>query len=317
MIQKYKGCLLGLAVGDALGAAVEFLSLKEIRRLYGNEGIKNFDRWQSFKTGSYTDDTQLTLATARGLIKALASKPRGDRVDPTDHVYSQYKAWYTKQNKRFHRRSPGYTCLSALSKGVKGAVSYKINNSKGCGGVMRTAPVGLAYPEKDTFLWGAECAALTHGHPTGYLTAGFLSLLIYYLRHGNPLNSALSSCIKTLKKHEGYEETLHKIEYVLKPPALRGVAEKVISGIGEGFLAEEALAIAIYCARKYPDDFAMAVRASVNHSGDSDSTGCITGAIMGTKLGVGAIPTEWLERLENASGIEAVAKRLYDLRPEK
>ncbi|MBN1273643.1 MAG: ADP-ribosylglycohydrolase family protein [Candidatus Aminicenantes bacterium] len=317
MFQKYKGCLIGLAVGDALGAAVEFLSLNEIHSIYGKKGITSFDRWRSFKTGSYTDDTQLSLATARGLIKALASKEKKEEIKIEEHVYSQYLHWFKSQTIHFHRRSPGHTCLSSLSKGIRGSMKHKINNSKGCGGVMRVAPVGLVFSEEDTFFWGAECASMTHGHPTGYLTAGFLSLLIYYLRKGERMESALSVCLKNLKKYEGHEETLHKIEYVLEPPGFRGDVDKIISNIGEGFLAEEALAIAIFCAQQFPDDFAMAVRASVNHSGDSDSTGCITGALMGTKLGAEAIPRDWLNRLENASGIEAVARRLFDLSLEE
>jgi len=69
-MNKYKGCLLGLAVGDALGESVEFLSDTEIKNKYGEDGIQDLDEWRGFELASYTDDTQMALATAAGCIEA-------------------------------------------------------------------------------------------------------------------------------------------------------------------------------------------------------------------------------------------------------
>jgi ADP-ribosylglycohydrolase len=70
MIRKYQGCLLGLTIGDALGAPAEFLSLPEIKKKCGRDGITDFHAWRSFQPGSYTDDTQMSLATAVGCLRA-------------------------------------------------------------------------------------------------------------------------------------------------------------------------------------------------------------------------------------------------------
>ena len=78
----YLGCLFGLAIGDALGAPVEFLRLPQIKALYGEKGIADFDSWSGFKLGFYTDDTQMSLATARGCIKAYQSQKAGKLFDP-------------------------------------------------------------------------------------------------------------------------------------------------------------------------------------------------------------------------------------------
>ena len=86
---------------------------------------------------------------------------------------------------------------------------------------------------------------------------------------------------------------------------------KNIQSLGEGWVAEETLAIAVYCAVKYADDFARGVCASVNHGGDSDSTGAVTGDILGAALGIDAIPKKYTEPLELCGVIEEIANDLY------
>jgi hypothetical protein len=114
MLNKYKGCLLGLAVGDALGAAVEFMSSSEIKNKYGEGGIQDFDEWGRFRAGSYTDDTQMVLATAKGCINAADEWKTDGVFEPTPYVYGEYLDWLETQNDPFERRAPGNTCLSAL-----------------------------------------------------------------------------------------------------------------------------------------------------------------------------------------------------------
>lgn len=89
MLNKYKGCLLGLAVGDALGAAVEFMSYAEIKRKYVEDGIQDFDGWGGFEAGSYTDYTQMALATAIRCIEDLAEKMyRIFKEQPSESILS-------------------------------------------------------------------------------------------------------------------------------------------------------------------------------------------------------------------------------------
>ena len=85
-----------------------------------------------------------------------------------------------------------------------------------------------------------------------------------------------------------------------------------IREIGQGWVAEETLAIAVYCALKYSDDFEKAIIASVNHSGDSDSTGSVTGNILGAYLGMSAIPQKYLDKLELKDVITEIADDLYN-----
>ncbi len=163
-LSRYRGCLLGGAVGDALGASVEFLSLSEIRARFGAAGLRDYAPAYG-RIGAITDDTQMTLFTAEGLLRAHNRGIQKGIVHTPTVVYHAYLRWLETQGETpaypfpdvrggwllglpelFSRRAPGNTCLASLRGGQVGAVGQPINASKGCGGVMRAAPVGLAFP---------------------------------------------------------------------------------------------------------------------------------------------------------------------------
>lgn len=305
--------MLGVAVGDALGAAVEFLTFDEIKRSFGPNGISDFHPYRGFAAGSYTDDTQMTLATAKGCIQTLRARSEGRECDPVRIVNDCYIEWLETQSDPAQRRGPGMTCLSALQNGEMGTIQKPINDSKGCGGVMRVAPVGLAFSPDEAFRLAAEFAAITHGHPSGYLTAGFLAELVSRIINGRQLTEAIELCKGNLVDWAGHEETL---EIVQLAQSLAGTGERpehAIPKIGQGWVGEEALAIALFCALKFPTDFKAAVLASVNHSGDSDSTGAICGAILGALLGVEAIPDRWIAGVENLEAVQRAATDILEL----
>ena len=179
---------------------------------------------------------------------------------------------------------------------------------------MRVAPIGLAFLASDpqgAFQIGAESAALTHGHPSGYLTAGFLSEMIAHICGGSSLDEAIDRSIERLVRYEGHDETLAKVEQARRLAASGMDVEQSIEKLGAGWVGEEALAIAIFCALKFPDDWRAGTLAAVNHSGDSDSTGSICGAMLGTSLGLQAIPPEWVRTVENAADIMKIADDMY------
>lgn len=309
-LASYEGCLFGVGVGDALGAPVEFRTLGEIRRRFGDAGVTRLHGWGRFPPGYYTDDMQMTLATARGLLRAAAEQQSGVVFSPIEAVYEEYTAWYKLQSDERMNRAPGTTCLSALASGRKGTIDHPINDSKGCGGVMRTTPVGLALPAGPAFRIGAECAALTHGHPSGYLPAGVLSALVAGVLAGRTLDVAIDDSVGLLIAFEGHEETLEFIERAREEAASGKTVEELRPKLSSGWTGESALAIALYCSLKYADDWSAGTLAAVNHSGDSDSTGSITGGILGTLLGIEAIPREWVSAIEDASLVAQTARRM-------
>ncbi|MEP7311489.1 MAG: ADP-ribosylglycohydrolase family protein [Pseudomonadota bacterium] len=337
---RYRGCLLGGAVGDALGAPVEFLSREEIRRRFGARGISDYVPAYG-RLGSITDDTQMTLFTAEGLMRGLVRQAWRGMASPEVMVGAAYLRWLHTQGEKpstrheamldgwmmfhrelFHRRAPGNTCLEALcAKESAGCAAH--NDSKGCGGVMRVAPVGLftlaqhgsPVPLQD-FDWGCSFSRLTHGHPSGILPGGVFAVLVGMLAGGGALDEALGVAIGLLKERPSHAETLTALERARESAASGMDAVRAIDALGQGWVAEEALAISVYCAL-VSRSFEAGVLLAVNHSGDSDSTGAITGNLLGAALGIDAIPDRWLAPLELREVITQVADDLHDLRTSR
>ena len=333
--ERILGCLLGGAVGDALGAPVEFLTLEGIHERFGPEGVTDYEVAYG-RPGAITDDTQLTLFTAEGFLRAqnrytqtgyckprvvmhraylrwlhTQGVPEEELVDP--ELGSPLDGWLVGVRELHASRAPGNTCLRALQNWkAQGLGEPAENRSKGCGGLMRVAPAGLF--ATDPFRFGCEAAALTHGHPTGLLAAGAFALVLSELLLGRSVETAVRTALWMTRGAKDGEETADAIERALQLAGEAGADDggpspEAIARLGEGWVAEEALAIALYCALTAPD-FRSGVLAAVNQEGDSDSTGALTGALLGTSLGVGAVPQPWLDGLEGREVIAAVAEDL-------
>lgn len=327
-LRRFRGCLLGGAVGDALGAPLEFLSSGEIRQRFGPAGAGGYVPAYG-RRGAITDDTQMTLFTAEGLIRAANRSADHGICNPTGVIARAYQRWLATQEPGavpwdpefpagpsgwlaeqpflHHRRAPGATCVSSLLSGRMGSSDRPTNDSKGCGGVMRVAPIGLV--AEDPFGLAVAAAALTHGHPTGYLAAGALALVIAELSHGASVPEAVEAARDRVARHHDGGEVEGALATAIEA-AQRGPDPDVLTSLGEGWVAEEALAISVYAAL-VATDFPAGVLLAVNHGGDSDSTGAITGNILGTALGVDAIPTTLLVDLEGRDVIDWVARDLH------
>jgi ADP-ribosylglycohydrolase len=324
---RYTGCLLGGAVGDALGAPIEFMRIDEIRHRFGENGLTDYVEAYGRK-GAITDDTQMALFTAEGILRAFCRGNLRGICHPPSVVHHAYIRWLTTQGERsgshldqeksgwlihipalHSRRAPGNSCLSALRSGRMGTIKEPINDSKGCGGVMRIAPIGLMYEDPEqAFDMGCEVAAITHGHPTGYLAAGTLAAIISMIVSGGPLKDSVLQSLGILRTKRNHEEALQVCERALEMVQKAGQpSPEKIESLGAGWIAEEALGIALYCSLVSEHDFGRAVLLSVNHSGDSDSTGAITGNMLGAFHGKGAIPKKWLTDLEMREIIEELA----------
>ncbi len=194
-----------------------------------------------------------------------------------------------------------------------GTLSDPINHSRGCGGVMRIAPCAV-FP--NAFELGCRIAAITHGHPGGYISAGALADLLQKLYYGQSLPDAVNDLIEELDEIENAESTRDALQHAVDLAAEGRPCAPTVKELGEGWVGEEALAIAVYSALSFPTDYAQAVRLAVNHDGDSDSTGSICGQIMGMLLGAGAIPVAWRDGVELCNVIRAYAIRLSTIPQE-
>ena len=333
------GSLIGGAAGDALGYAVEFFCEDQIFRSFGPNGITQYV--VNDGAARISDDTQMTLFTANGLLLAAASAEDQRNMDRyLQGIAYAYRQWYRTQMygpSKAHStasdcwlmekpglyvaRAPGNTCMSAIALGCHGSIDHPINHSKGCGGVMRVAPIGLLFPWNehsvlDVDRLGAATAALTHGHEMGYIPAAMLVHMIQMLSHG-VVDSIYEATTKAMDAMQTlFPHAVHLPAFLKLMQCALHLAESKISDLdaihqlGEGWVGDEALAIAVYCAVKYADDFDRALIASVNHQGDSDSTGAITGNILGARLGLDGIPQKYIENLELLDVITQIGEDL-------
>ena len=338
---KIRGCLIGGAAGDALGYAVEFIELEEIRSRYSPTGITSYNLDNELGKAIISDDTQMTLFTAYGiLVGATRGKMRGISASLESYIYRAYLKWLQsqtgKRNENDERRPnwlleipelcvprhPGTTCIHALHSGKMGTIEEPINDSKGCGGVMRVAPVAL-YFKGNSFdpLDGARAAAITHGHPLGYIPAtAFVTILhrIVYggCTFGDTLYDIVDECCDFLQQlyaeNKYINELLDKINLAKELSRNDKSDAENIHRIGGGWTGDDALAIALYCSLKYYNDFSAAIIAAVNHDGDSDSTGSITGNIVGAHIGYENIPAKWKQNLQLHDLILEIADDLFN-----
>lgn len=321
-----RGSLMAGAAGDALGYEVEFISRSSIISRFGENGITKFALDNSGKA-LISDDTQMTLFTANGLLMGLTrGYMRGIGGRPEKYVDRAILDWYYTQTdmKRdrlidgWHstwlrdllelaqRRAPGNTCLSACESLLRN--EEVTNNSKGCGGIMRVSPMALlnagyvsrnegGYSIEELAEAGGEIAECTHRHPLGFLPASLLTVLLYKLVLMSPkqvreeIDSIVEDTINILDriykgKYESDKQYLKELSNKAVQLAHSNISDaEAIRQLGEGWVAEETWAIALFCAIRHINSVEDAIIAAVNHNGDSDSTGSVCGNIMGAIYG--------------------------------
>jgi ADP-ribosylglycohydrolase len=328
-MSNVKGSLFGLAFGDALGAPTEFLPYDEVMRRYGPRGPRELPT-----PALVTDDTQMTLAVADALISAMELPPlTPERLEP--RIRGRFLYWWDSPE---NDRAPGHTCMEACAAMARGVPwrQATIEGSKGCGANMRVAPVGLAPGLTDAQRAGAAQlqAAMTHGHPTGLAASELTAFSVYWLSAGLPIPALPAA----LREHCDAQRSIYHEEWLgdlWKRPggtdpaafiargwdecraALNGLEDAVrhvgadadpCSVMGAGWVAEEALATAVYCLLLFPDDPVSAVARAAASSGDSDSIASLTGGFAGAALGASAWPDEWFDRIEYSAELMRISK---------
>ena len=299
--EKVLDVLVAGAVGDAFGYVIEFDRWSDIVSRYGEGGFT----WAKFTNQTdwqVSDDTQMTLFALEALLASTPSEPKALALN----LAQKFKAWYFTQSgsspwnvptelamhskllKRaelYVRQAPGLTCLSALGSKTPGTIDSPINDSKGCGGVMRAAPAGMmGWSIKEAFEVGCIQAAITHGHADGYLSAGWMAALVAYAFKrpagkdilGWPtviqnIHQEVLPYIGTLPDaaREAYVAMRNRL---LVASQLRDVyPSQLPRTLGEGWVGDEALYVALYAVAS-AKTWDEALWVSANHDGDSDST---------------------------------------------
>ncbi len=336
-VARIRAVLLLGAVGDALGYPIEFDNGAKIDERRGMpDSILRGSRYPAF----VSDDTQMTFFSVEGLVRWHVARREDAQVPMTPFLLGAYQRWYGTQrivppstgpqtpitkgklfaDARLHvRRAPGNTCLSALSQSftrAPGTVDAPINDSKGCGAVMRAAPFGLAgRTREEAFRTARDAGALTHGHVSGYLSAAYLAALVFDLVRNEPLATAMKAADALLAWERGAAETLAAVAQARELAAKGMPSRAAIEAYGGGWVGEEALAIGLACALADTNDRARSTRetlwTAVAHDGDSDSTGSIAGNLLGARVdGIGDAAA-WAAEVEMVDLVDALSADLY------
>lgn len=327
------GCLLGGAIGDAFGAPIKFMNYDKIIATYGEGGLKQLVVQEDTGKAMITDDTQLTLFTAEGLLRSITRCHQKNlertKRDTTIVVFRSYLRWlYTqglttpnwskeaydgwliKVKNLYHYREPGVTCLTALGKGIMGTIAKPTNSSKRCGTVIRVAPVGLVEDEDTVFDVGCSTGAITHGHATAYLASGALATMIYYIIEGLEIKDAALHALQKLETHEGHEEVSDSIKLALQFAEEGEATLEKLQAFGDGFMANDAVGMGLYAALTHTEHFKEAIMFAMNQSGNSNSAAAIAGNLVGAYLGKDGIDEELISGIELSKEIEQVGKDL-------
>ncbi|MFC4145614.1 ADP-ribosylglycohydrolase family protein [Micromonospora mangrovi] len=323
--RRAAGSLFGLAYGDALGKPTEFLTVAEIVRRYGPTGPRELVGDPAL----VTDDTQMALAVAWALHDAPAYSP--EAVEPL--LRQRFVAWSVSPD---NNRAPGMTCLRACAELALGTrwQAATVAGSKGCGANMRVTPVGLLDVDLDTLAGLAQLqAGLTHGHPTGLAASELTAYAVRLLRDGAA--PAELPGLLTARAHEqrgvyrgdwlgdlwqrpgvstpaefiarGWDECLHALGRLDAALHRGDDGGDPCRHTGEGWIAEEALATALLCVLRHPDDPVGALARGATTAGDSDSIAALAGAFVGAAHGMAAWPAGWAARIEYADQLTALA----------
>ncbi|OIV38316.1 hypothetical protein BIV57_06545 [Mangrovactinospora gilvigrisea] len=331
-----EGTLFGLAIGDALGYPTEFSDIAALDGRYGSWRQLPFPV-RSSGTALVSDDTQMTLAYGDALRDLLAG---GGPLDPARHadaVRTRFVRWLHDPE---NNRAPGNTCLHACAGLERGGPwqQSSVLGSKGCGANMRVAPIALVPGLSDDDRAGAaqQQAALTHGHPTAIAATELTAAAIRDLADGIAPQGLVDRLVERATRQRsvyragwlgdlaeragaadgpsfmapGWDEclaVLGRVRAHTDGSAPRDEETDPCALIGAGWIAEEALATALYCFLLFPDDPAAAVRRAAHSSGDSDSIAALAGAFAGARHGAEAWPAEWTDRIEYRDHLAALA----------
>ncbi|MFX1480244.1 MAG: ADP-ribosylglycohydrolase family protein [Promethearchaeota archaeon] len=323
--EKVEGIYWGIALGDALGMPVEFKSIEDIRGIYGNEGIQNLP-----EKAIWTDDTQMTIAVTKTLLRLGKVEQIKDLNEDTigKTFAEEFMNWL---------EDPGYapgitTTRSVIFLTSNGANKWRLsgsNDSKGCGTVMRAAPLGIWFADSlsselssidgpyHTLLSNVSKiqSEITHGHKAATAAALAGSYAVALAING----VSPEDMIKPIEHycnhiHPEFENAMQrlKVSLIKRNDRTFSTDLEALRDIGEGWVGDEAFAMALYSAIQYPNDLKSCLRVSVNHDGDSDSVACIAGSILGAFHGISIIPNIWIDRLAEKKRMESLLREIVE-----
>ncbi len=338
---RARGCLLGGALGDSLGAEIEFWTHRQIIERYGLDGPDDLEVAYGVQ-GAITDDTQMTLWTADGCLRAYLRGASRGIVSIPSVVTQSYLQWLQNAGRRpaTRRRCTRLALQPLRPPHSTCARAHVPARPRG----RRDEPYASPSADERLERMRRRHADGSRRAPLRYAGEGLLRRAAIWLesrtdtrqasspperspprslhlRDGADLEVALDHAREAASALEGGQETAEALDRALEAATSDLSDADAVHSLGTvtpdrgpGWVAEEALAVAALCARRYPTDPRRALRMAVTHTGDSDSTGAICGNLLGASLGLEALPSDWRDAAELRDVIMQVADDLYDAR---
>ena len=304
---KYVGCMLGAAIGDAIGKQNEGLKREDILK---NGFIIDYGKavdgtpGDKLRPGDYTDDTEQMLVLAGSLID-------NNGLDVIDFSKRLAK-WGADALKDPIRKSfVGPTSAHAIER-LNSGVSWKESGGDfpSCGSAMRVAPVGLFYDELDDVEANAAISSMpTHSNKISIAGAIAVAIAVRCALDEKGCADIISqTCTRTSKYDAGLAKKI-QLSFEMR----NNDPEEVFSRLGTSYLAIDTVPCAFYCFTRHFENPESAIIEAVNAGGDTDSIACITGALCGALQGSDSFPERWIEGLENRDFIEETAGNMYEM----
>ncbi len=307
LLDRFRGCMLGLAVGDALGMPVEGLTRDEIAESLGEVREMVAPEKDHFhcdlSPGQYTDDTEQTLLLAETIIEAGFF----DVERFTSKLADWGRCWIADPSKN---RGVGWTSKMAIQELLRDRPWQEAGfSTPTCGSAMRTAPIGLVYHcSLDLVARYAEQQSLPTHSSTG-ARAGSIAVAV-----GVALSLLGFAPPRVLEMAAAYSERVDQDlgrRLLMAKELLDLDPPEALAEIGTSPMVAETVPAAFYCHLKFEPEEALIAAAS--SGGDTDSIASIAGALAGASRGSGWIPERWLSCLEERGRIEQVAMDLTDV----
>lgn len=314
MIQHFEGVVLGAAVGDAMGYQVEFDSLAMIRARFGPNGVRGFE--PVFRDGVavalFSDDTQLAVAVLRGLTEASMLEGLGPvqaKMQAMQSISIRLQEWVV--NPEGGHRAPGLACLQGCHAMRQGVAWQDAGgpNAMGCGSVMRSYPFGMFYPTEKAAELAALHSRMTHAHP--YAIASCAAMAAGTAAALSGLYGPREVVDIMVTQATRFSEDVGAFLAYVAKLSLEGADRASMLDTLRGWTAHEAIAAAVFIFLRHPTNFRAAVLEAANTAGDSDSIATLVGALLGARLGVGAIPHDWVKTLERSGELRLLARSAY------
>jgi ADP-ribosylglycohydrolase len=295
---RAQAIFFGLALGDALGWPIEFLTMRKINIKYGELGIQ-----EPPDPAQFSDDTQTSIAVAKGLIDAGEADIDTLMGSVSHHLIE----W---NNSPENNRAAGHIVTEAV-RTLEAGVPWKEagSQSEGNGSSIRVSPVGFLYQHDPDRLREVAYATsiATHAHPSDVAATIAAAYVVKLALDNVPPNQYLQRVLAFTKGiSASFDAVMKRIEHVIEWTDELAA----MNYLGNGWIGQDAVSMAVYCAVRHKDNYVEAVRRAVNIPGDSDSVGCIAGALVAARTGLDSIPVDWVARLERREELTELANQL-------